>query len=188
MKKTIFALMLLSAMVGCKKEQSEQTEIASEPEITKSTVPEMTSETEFGRDVLQQELRTIEGNTTTFEEVLNMYKGKPILIDFWGSWCPDCIKGMPKVHKLQEEFDLVYIFLSFDRTEKDWKEGIKKHKTIGKNFLVITESEKEKLRHSLRIDWIPRYILVSPDGRIAHFRAIEADDPKLIEKIKELTK
>lgn len=173
--------MFLSVLVSCKKEQTPQ------PEIVLST-PEGTSTTEFSGEVLQQEIITFEGNITTFERALRAYRGKPILIDIWTSWCSDCIKGMPKVHKLQEEFDLVYMFLSFDRSEDSWREGVKRYKTIGENFLIPESSRKQLFKKALEIDWIPRYILVDHTGKIAHFRAVEADDPKLIEKIKELIK
>ncbi len=32
------------------------------------------------------------------------YKGKVLVLDFWGSWCPPCRKAMPGVQRLHEKF------------------------------------------------------------------------------------
>lgn len=39
-----------------------------------------------------------------FSTTLKSYKGKWILLDFWGSYCADCIAGLPKMLELQERF------------------------------------------------------------------------------------
>ncbi len=33
------------------------------------------------------------------------FRGKPILIDVWATWCMPCIASMPKMHELQRMFD-----------------------------------------------------------------------------------
>jgi len=103
----------------------------------------------FKYEALSQELVSLNGEATTFGKVLERYKGKPILIDVWASWCPDCIKGMPKVHKLQEEYDLVYVFLSYDKNETEWKAGIEKHNAQGENFLISSAWKGGKFREYL---------------------------------------
>lgn len=37
---------------------------------------------------------------TTFEQ----YRGKPLLIDFWATWCKSCIEGFPKLELIQRKF------------------------------------------------------------------------------------
>jgi len=34
----------------------------------------------------------------------NAYKGKVVLLDFWATWCPPCIKSMPFFNSLRREF------------------------------------------------------------------------------------
>jgi len=41
---------------------------------------------------------------------------------------------------------------------------------------------------SINLDWIPRYMIVDKEGKIALFKAIEADDEKLIATLKEQVK
>jgi len=31
-------------------------------------------------------------------------KGKVVLIDFWATWCPPCVKGLPHIEALHKEF------------------------------------------------------------------------------------
>jgi len=142
----------------------------------------------FKTESLSQELLSLKGDTITFGQILERYKGKPILIDIWASWCPDCIKGMPKVHRLQQEYQLCYIFLSYDKNEKDWKKGIEKYKVDGENFLINSDWKTGKFKEFLDINWIPRYIVVGKNSEILLYDVIEADDPNLLKAIKPYRK
>ncbi len=186
MKKTFLVIIIFASLIACNKSTPEQ--IKTPSENTEKMIPEKTTASTFGLDALNEKLKSIDGKTVSLKEVLNQHKRKPILIDVWASWCPDCIEGMPKLHELQKQYDLVYLFLSYDKTEEAWKEGIEKHKTIGENFLIQSAWKDGDFRKAIELDWIPRYILVDQEGNIAHFRAIEADDIELITKIKSLTK
>jgi thiol-disulfide isomerase/thioredoxin len=35
---------------------------------------------------------------------LSEYRGKVVVLDFWGTWCPWCIKAMPAIQKVHEKF------------------------------------------------------------------------------------
>ena len=35
---------------------------------------------------------------------MNQYQGKPVLINFWATWCPPCVDEMPELDELQKEF------------------------------------------------------------------------------------
>lgn len=135
---------------------------------------------EFSPKGLQDTLLTLEGTTIPFSEILEKYKGKKIMVEVWASWCSDCIKGMPDLKQLQKESseDVVYLFLSLDRSEAAWKKGIEKHNLIGEHFYV-SSGWKGDFCSSIDLDWIPRYMVVSPKGEIAVYKAIKATDPTL---------
>src|SRR5690606_30720483 len=35
---------------------------------------------------------------------MKQYQGKPVLINFWATWCPPCVDEMPVLDELQHEF------------------------------------------------------------------------------------
>ncbi len=47
---------------------------------------------------------------------LNDYNDKPILINFWATWCPPCVAEMPSLQKLQNEYSskVHFIFISYE--------------------------------------------------------------------------
>ncbi len=146
--------------------------------------------TSFPEEALNDKMKSTDGKEMTFKDVLAKYEGKTILIDVWASWCPDCIKGMPKVQALQHQYkdskDVVFLFLSYDKTEDAWKNGIKKYRVIGEHYLVGSKWKGGAFSDAVRLDWIPRYMIVDANGNIALFRAIEADDQKLTATLQRL--
>ncbi|HNP68178.1 MAG TPA: TlpA disulfide reductase family protein [Aequorivita sp.] len=120
----------------------------------------------------------------SFSEILQQYKGKTIFIDIWASWCKDCIVGMPKVQKLREENpDVVFLFLSLDKETESWKNGIEKYGVVGENYF-IPEGWKGDFCSSIDLDWVPRYMVVNPEGEISLYKAIETNDENLLKALK----
>ncbi|AFL79933.1 thioredoxin domain-containing protein [Aequorivita sublithincola DSM 14238] len=120
----------------------------------------------------------------TLSEVLRQYKGKTVFIDIWASWCKDCIAGMPKVQKLREEnSEVVFLFLSLDKEMESWKHGIEKYGVVGENYF-IPSGWKGAFCSSIDLDWIPRYMVVNPEGEISLYKAIETNDENLLKELK----
>lgn len=131
---------------------------------------------EFTKEALENVMVTNENAPITFQEILNKYKGQTIFIDVWASWCSDCVKGMPKVKVLQEEHqDIVYLFISMDKNYEAWIKGIEKYEVKGEHYLT-SDGMKGVFGKSIDLDWIPRYMIVDKEGKIAMYKAIEADD------------
>ena len=141
--------------------------------------------TNFSDKALNDTFITLEEKKTTFKDIITKYKGKKVVIDIWASWCGDCIKGMPKVVKLQKEYpDVVYLFLSLDKTIPAWKAGIKKYHVNGEHYFLKSGYEGD-FSDFVNIDWIPRYMVIDEEGNLELFKAVEADDAKIIESLKK---
>ncbi|WP_396181024.1 thioredoxin-like domain-containing protein [Flavobacterium sp.] len=141
------------------------------------------AQTEFSKESLTAKLINIENQGISFEEILKQNEGKTVVIEVWASWCSDCIKSMPQVKDLKEKYkEVAFINLSCDKTFDAWKSGIEKFEVSGDNFL-IPDGMKGEFGTSIKLDWIPRFIVINKDGKIVLFRAIEKDFDKIIESI-----
>ena len=130
---------------------------------------------EFSNESLTEKVIDLNGSEVSFQSVLDKYKGKTVVLEFWASWCGDCVKAMPKIKELQKNNpDVVYVFFSCDKTFDKWKEGIEKHELKGNHYLV-KDGQKGSFGKSLDLDWIPRYIIVDKKSKISLYRAIETD-------------
>lgn len=140
--------------------------------------------TQFSEKALNDKLITQSGKTNPFKEIIDQYKGKKVLIDIWASWCGDCIKGLPSVVELQKAHkDVVYLFLSLDKTPQEWKEGINKYNITGEHYL-LQSGWKGDFGNFVSLDWVPRYLVIDENGKIVLFKAIHADDENVIEALK----
>ena len=144
------------------------------------------AQTEFSKESLTAKLINIENQGISFEEILKQNQGKTVVIEVWASWCSDCIKSMPLVKDLKEKYkEVAFINLSCDKNFEAWKSGIEKFEVSGDNFL-IPDGMKGEFGTSIKLDWIPRFIVINKEGKIVLFRAIEKDFDKIIESIETI--
>lgn len=133
----------------------------------------------FAEEALNDTLLDLNGDTISFGSVLEAHKGKTILIDVWASWCKDCIVSLPDLNALQADYpEVVYLFLSIDRTKKSWKKGIKKYKIKGEHYFMENGWDSA-FSQSIDLDWVPRYIVVDATGTIKVYRAVKLTDERI---------
>ncbi|NIJ45582.1 thiol-disulfide isomerase/thioredoxin [Wenyingzhuangia heitensis] len=137
--------------------------------------------TQFTQKALQAPIITSSGTTISFKELIASYKGKTVVIDVWASWCVDCIKGLPKLKTIQQKYPKTsYVFISLDRNQQAWKNGINRYRIKGDHYYV-EGGWKSIFAKNIDLDWIPRYIVIHPNSEVVVYRAIEADDSDIIE-------
>lgn len=142
--------------------------------------------TNFSPEALNDKVVNVNGTSFTFKEVINKYKGKKIIIDFWASWCRDCIKGLPKVRQLQKEFpEVIYLFLSVDKRNNSWKRGIQRYKIKGEHYNLPKGMKDGDLVDFIGLGWIPRYMVLDETGKIILFKATDAADKDIKIAIKK---
>ncbi|MDD2986587.1 TlpA disulfide reductase family protein [Flavobacterium sp.] len=159
MKKILLSLCLALGFMGCTTAQK----------------------TEFTKEALAESMLGVDGNTYNFREIIKKYQGKTVVIDVWASWCTDCVKATPKVIELQKQFpETVFLFLSYDKTPESWEKGIAKFGIEGEHYLILSKWKGGAFSESIDLDWIPRYLVLDKNGKIALYKTIEADDENLI--------
>jgi len=106
--------------------------------------------------------------TSEGEYTLDELKGKVVLLDFWGTWCPPCVESVPGLRdlnkKLAKESSFVMISVSSDGDEDKWKDFIAKEKMVWVQYL----DRDRKVQRAFRVDRFPTYIILDPDGVIRY--------------------
>lgn len=132
---------------------------------------------EFSELALNENFYSLDGNKYPFKEILNQHKGKTILIDVWASWCADCIRGLPKVTQLQKEYpEVVFLFLSVDTNKTVWKNAIQRFSIRGEHYNLASGMQDGDFVEFINLKWIPRYMIIDKNGKIALFKALKASD------------
>lgn len=145
-----------------------------------------TSKSEFPDSAMEQLLFDLDDNQTTTGTVLDVYKGKTVLLYIWAMWCPDCLEGFPELQAFQAANpDVPVVYFSLDREEQQWKDGINKFNLKGDHYWFKT-GWKNQFTDAIDLNWIPRYLVINPDGGIATYYAVKADDPALQQAVDAL--
>ncbi len=138
---------------------------------------------EFSEGARTDVMVTADGEEVSFESILEKNEGKTILINIWAAWCKDCIIGMPDFEKLQERFpEVEYVFLSLERSEAGWRNAMRKYPQNGQHY-YIKSGWDGPFCESIRMNWIPRYMVVDSEGKIKLFKATKVKSNKISEAL-----
>ncbi|KMQ80870.1 Cytochrome c-type biogeneis protein ResA [Candidatus Burkholderia pumila] len=72
--------------------------------------------------------KTTPPGTSGTSQPLSAFKGKPVVVNFWASWCRPCVKEMPALSAMQREYQkkgITFIGLSVD-SEKNVNDFLQK--------------------------------------------------------------
>lgn len=146
----------------------------------------------FADSALFQELssiRTIHDisllNPSGAKTSFSQFKGNYILVDFWGSWCGPCFANIPDLKKLMKDLKnkpIQFVSVSLDKDVDSWKKSMTKHDFPGINLF----DEDGLLSTFFKVLWVPRYIIIHPDGTVANIDAPQALNPELKKILDEL--
>jgi len=113
---------------------------------------------------------------------LKDFRGKKIYIDMGASWCTPCINGIPAWNKFVEENkgneNVIFIALSLDNTEKEWKTFLQKHPINGMR-LFAGGGFKGSFATNYSIMGIPHFILLDEEGKIIQYAAPVPNDDRI---------
>lgn len=126
-------------------------------------------------------LKDIQGNDFT----LSSLRGKYVVLDFWGSWCIWCIKGMPKMKEYYQKYAGKFEIVGIDcnDTEEKWKAAVEKHQLPWKH-VYNKRGEASDVCDKYGIQGFPTKIVLSPEGKIV--KTIVGEDPAFYTLLDEL--
>ena len=106
------------------------------------------------------------------------YKGKYVMLDFWGTWCTSCIEGFPRMkeyaHRYQRSLQMISIAVKDN--EKDWKAGLAKSQLPWPQLLDKNPGDTTSLARRFCVMQFPTKMLIGPDSKIIGIYVGESDE------------
>lgn len=110
---------------------------------------------------------------------LDDLRGKVVLLDFWATWCPPCVRSVPELKELYRRYrrdGLVIIGISSESDQQVWKDFTYRSKMLWPQF----HDEQGKLHHVFNVRAIPTYVLLDQEG-IVRFMGVGWQQPGKLE-------
>ncbi|MBS7399197.1 TlpA disulfide reductase family protein [Hallella sp.] len=116
-------------------------------------------------------LKSIDGKNIS----LSSLKGKVVVLDFWGSWCGWCIKGMPKMKEYYAKYKgkLEILGIDCNDTEQKWRDAVKKHELP---WLHVRNEGNPDVTVLYGISGFPTKIVIDAEGKISKVVVGESED------------
>lgn len=126
--------------------------------------------------------------TTAQGETIQLDKPmKPILVNFWATSCPGCIKEMPELAKMKQalgdRFEIVAISMNYDPV----KQVEKFIKANPYPFTFVKDTDGKLAKAFGEIKLTPTNILIAPNGSIKLYKVGEPNFENLAQMIKNMS-
>jgi cytochrome c biogenesis protein CcmG, thiol:disulfide interchange protein DsbE len=110
------------------------------------------------------DLKDLNGAPHKLEE----FRGKPVVLNFWATWCVPCAAEMPLLSEMQEQYKGKIVFIAASIDDDDAKPEIpafiKKHK--GDALTVMTGASFDSLQDFKLKDVMPGTVFIDAEGNI----------------------
>lgn len=112
-------------------------------------------------------LKNLDNRTTSYTSI----KGETYtVIDFWATWCKPCIKSIPKLVELSDEFKsegVNFVGLSIDGPRNLAK--VKPFaRSLGVNYPILLDTNSEVMG-KLGVQAVPSLLIINSDDEIVYF-------------------
>ena len=107
-------------------------------------------------------LRSLDGKQVSLSE----FKGKPVLITFWATWCDTCKEEMPLLDKFSagKRDQLAFLLIVIDGERKKAAQKIVTEKKITLPVLLLLK-EKVMDQYGVR-GWVPQTFIIDQEGKL----------------------
>lgn len=164
---SLVVVLSLVLLIGCTSQGEEMPEENNTESETPVEESESNSE-ESSEDVEEEKvyapdfsLTGMDGETYTLSD----FQGKKVMVNFWATWCPYCVKEMPDLTKLAQEYsdDLVVLAVNVDESESKIQGFLDDNPEIDLNILL---DPKAKTAGTYGANALPLTIGINSDGSV----------------------
>ena len=103
-----------------------------------------------------------------FCKIMEPYKGKIVMIDFWAVWCSPCLYGIEQFKLTREKYKdsekIALVYICGESPKDRYEQEVLKHGLY--NSVLLKDDEFNLMRQLFQFNGIPRYALIDRDGSI----------------------
>ena len=105
---------------------------------------------------------TFDSSTVKIED----YRGKYVVIDFWGTWCGPCVAEMPTVKEYAAKYPekLQIIGIASESSPRGWKNFLERNDYNWPQ--VLSDKRNNDLISLYNVQGFPTKLVIAPDGTI----------------------
>ena len=101
------------------------------------------------------------GNSRTVEE----WQGRPLLMNFWATWCPPCVKELPSLSRLKSQLKSAGVDVVAINVDKDDATEVSEFlSSVDARNLEPFRDPGRSMMKSARIASLPTTLLINADG------------------------
>lgn len=179
MRKSVLTLTLLSLTITLLASCGNKPK-ADNPAPAETEAAEIAVEGDVAPDF---ELPNLQGSTTK----LSSLRGKYVVLDFWGSWCVWCIRGIPNMKTYYSKYKEKMEILGVDcrDTEDKWKAAVEEHQLPWLQVRCPDE-QLQAIAAQYNIEGFPTKVVIDPNGKL--IKTVVGEDPEFYTYLDQLFK
>ena len=107
----------------------------------------------------------INGNEFT----LSSLRGKWVVLDFWGSWCGPCMRGVPMMKRYYDRYrsNIEIVGIACNDKQEQWRKAVEKNEM---SWINIFHDEDTLPANSIMMNYavanFPTKVIITPEGRL----------------------
>jgi thiol-disulfide isomerase/thioredoxin len=133
-----------------------------------------------GSGLPDDEFALFEGGETSFAE----FEGKPLVVNFWASWCPACVNELPELQQVHERLGDDVTFLGIAQSDRRSAADALAAQ-VGLTYTLADDPDGDLFR-SLDLIAMPTTLFISADGELQDIFAGQLNERLLVERIDRL--
>ncbi|WP_295443047.1 TlpA disulfide reductase family protein [uncultured Thiodictyon sp.] len=115
------------------------------------------------------------------------YRGRPVILNFWATWCPPCREEMPSIQRAYETLaaeDIAVVAISVGDDPQDIAAFLEDEPV---DFALPMDTDS-KVAQRYPMKGLPTTFVIDPEGRLVYsaMGSRAWDDPKLLDQVRAL--